>query len=98
MQVRFTKEWRGPYGVFVQGRTCELSGAMLAAAPKDSYVAVIAEESKHTETTADKQQETPADKQQLTPKDKKARKAKKVTDHDGKAKNKKAEQHEKADA
>ena len=53
MKVKFTKDWSGPYGVFVKGRVCELSGPMLAAASKDSYVAVIAEESKQAEAPAE---------------------------------------------
>jgi len=35
MKVKFTKEWCGPYGIFEKGRLCELSGAMLAACPRD---------------------------------------------------------------
>lgn len=62
MKVEFTKEWSGPYGVFAKGRVCELNGPMLAAAPKDSYVAVIAEESKQQDTPANKQQKTSANK------------------------------------
>lgn len=76
MKVRFIRQWSGSYGIFTEGRECELSGAMLAAAPKDSYVAVIAEEAKQQETPADKQQETPVNKQRGTSKDKKAGKPK----------------------
>ena len=78
MKVRFIRQWSGSYGIFTEGRECELSGAMLAAAPKDSYVAVIAEEAK--------QQETPADKQMGTPKDKKAGTSQKGTEFDAKGK------------
>jgi hypothetical protein len=72
MRIRFTKTWAGSYGVFPAGRECELSGPMLAVAPVESYVAVIAEEAKQEDTPANKQQETPVNKQMGTPKDKKA--------------------------
>ena len=54
MKIKFTNTWDGPYGVFTKGRTCELSGVMLAAAPKDAYVAVLPEGAKDGEakTTA----------------------------------------------
>ena len=65
MKVRFTKEWTGPYGTFVLGRTVELPPTTLAAAPKDCYVAVLPEAVKETseakdgkETTKDKKQNT----------------------------------------
>jgi hypothetical protein len=62
MKVRFKKQWSGPYGIFTKGRIVELSGPMLAAAPKDSYVAVIAEESKQQDTPVNKQQKTSVNK------------------------------------
>ena len=54
MKVKFTKDWSGPYGIFVKGRVVELSGPMLAAAPKDSYVEAGPEEAKGTESNGKK--------------------------------------------
>jgi hypothetical protein len=72
MRVKFTKDWSGPYGVFVKGRVCELSGPMLAAAPEDVYEPTTEElkpVSKQAKTPADKQQKTTADKQVGTKED-----------------------------
>ena len=111
MRVKFTKQWSGPYGVFVEGRECELGGPMLAAAPKDSYVTVIAEESKQAEAPAEmpskaiqnntkpsnaKKSIAPADKQQVTSESKREGKPKK--DESKKTKSKKAERTDRTDS
>jgi hypothetical protein len=91
MKIRFLKTWHGPYGNFTKDRVVDLSGPMLTAAPKDSYVAVIAEERKQVDAPVDKQQGTPKDKQV-------AKSSNKGMESDGKKeKIKKAEQPKKKD-
>jgi hypothetical protein len=53
MRVKFIKQGAGPYGIFPAGRECELSGAMLAACPRD-YIEEVKPEQKKTESNADK--------------------------------------------
>jgi len=80
MRVKFLKQWAGPYGIFTEGRVCELSGPMLAACPRDVYEEAKEEPKpagKQAEPTADKQQKTPANKEVVTSKNKQAGKQKK---------------------
>ena len=48
--IRFVKQWSGSYGIFEAGRIVGLPPVMLAAAPKDSYEEVEAEDVKGTES------------------------------------------------
>jgi hypothetical protein len=57
MKVKFKKTWSGSYGIFQAGCVCELSGAMLAACPRDAIEEVVVDK-EGTESDANKKVRT----------------------------------------